>query len=95
MRTEGRRSLGPLNRRYGTPAKIGMRITADGKPGTIISGRGHHLGIRLDGEKHSGTWHPTWRIDYGDGIDYGARYDERIRAFNRWLNPGREGAEGR
>jgi hypothetical protein len=88
VRPEGRRSLGPLNRRYGTPAKVGQRITADGKPGTIIAGCGHHLRIRLDGEKHAGTWHPLWHIDYGDGIDYGMAYDERIKAFNRALIAG-------
>lgn len=30
----------------------------------------------------------TWHIDYGDGIDHGARYDARVEAFNRAIAAG-------
>lgn len=79
----GRRSLTHVRERYGVPAQRGMRVVANGRPGTITCADGHHLMIRLDGEKRSGRWHPTWEIDYGDGIDYGALYDARVEAFNR------------
>lgn len=49
---------------YNVPAKRGMRVVADGKPGTIIGFNGAHLRIRLDGETRAGNWHPTWRIEY-------------------------------
>lgn len=49
---------------YKVPAKRGMRVVANGKPGTIIGFSGAHLRIRLDGEKYAGNWHPTWRIEY-------------------------------
>ena len=79
-------SMDYVRNRYGVPAKRGKRVIANGKPGTIVAARGGHLCIRLDGEKHTGRWHPTWEMDYGDGIDYGARYDARVEAFNRALN---------
>jgi hypothetical protein len=55
---------------YKVPAKRGMRVVADGKPGVITGFAGARLRIRLDGEKHSAPWHPTWRIHYltADGI---------------------------
>lgn len=49
---------------YNVPAKRGMRVTADDKPGTIVAFRGNYLGIRLAGDRHITYWHPTWRIDY-------------------------------
>ena len=49
---------------YGIPAKRGMRVLADGKLGTVIGFDGAHLRIRLDGEKRTSYWHPTWRIEY-------------------------------
>ena len=49
---------------YGVPAKRGMRIVANGKPGTIVGFDGEHLRVRIDGEKFIGNWHPTWRIEY-------------------------------
>lgn len=82
----GRYSLDYVRSYYGVPAKRGMRVIADGKPGVITSGDGAHIRIRLDGEKRSGRWHPLWRMDYGDGIDYGAAFDARIEDFNDWLN---------
>lgn len=70
----GRYSLDYVCRRYGVPAKRGMRVVADGESGIITCGDGQYLRIRLDSEKRSGRWHPTWHIDYGDGIDYGESF---------------------
>lgn len=43
---------------YGVPAKRGGRVTYQGNPGTITGHSGPHLKVRLDGEKHSGIYHP-------------------------------------
>lgn len=79
-------SMAYVRDRYGVPAKRGARVIADGKPGTIVAARHGHLRIRLDGERRTGSWHPLWRMDYGDGTDHGAIYDARVEAFNRALN---------
>lgn len=49
---------------YKVPAKRGMRVVADGKPGVIAGFAGAYLRIRIGGEKRTGLWHPTWRIEY-------------------------------
>lgn len=52
------------------PAKVGGRVrytgAEDGQPrdGTIVGGRGGYVQIRLDGEKHAGSYHPTWKLEY-------------------------------
>lgn len=52
---------------YGVPAKRGMRVIVDGKPG-IITGttRGPmHLRVRFDhAPKHTIPTHPTWEVEY-------------------------------
>lgn len=54
---------------YGIPAKRGMRVIADGKPGVITGSRGGYLIIRLDGwEKgNKRAYHPTWEMQYLQG----------------------------
>lgn len=79
-------SLPAIRRRYGVPAKRGGRVTFEGRPARITAASGHHLRLRLDGEKgRTGRYHPLWRIDYLDGIDHGAAYDRRVEAL---LGPG-------
>ena len=56
--------FGYVRAMYDVPAKRGMRVIANGKPGRITSGAGHRIRVRLDGERHSGFWHPTWRMEY-------------------------------
>ncbi len=41
-----------------------MRVRADGKLGTITNGDGQYIRVRIDGEKLSGSWHPTWNMAY-------------------------------
>lgn len=53
-----------VRRYYKVPAKRGMRVVADGKPGQIVGFSGQYLRIRLDGEKCIRNWHPTWHIEY-------------------------------
>jgi hypothetical protein len=52
------------------PAKRGMRVRYNGpsgvRYGTIKSARGGYLRILLDGDKHAGSFHPTWALDYLD-----------------------------
>ncbi len=52
---------------YGVPARIGMRVVVDGKPGIIVKDCGHHLGVNFDADKPGlvKRCHPTWKITYG------------------------------
>jgi len=53
---------------YHVPAMRGGRVryTGDRSPrlGTITGTRHGSLRIRLDGEKHSAPFHPTWELEY-------------------------------
>jgi hypothetical protein len=58
-----------IRRYYGVKAKRGGRVRYTGgssgeRLGTIKSARGGYLMILLDGDKHAGTFHPTWKIEY-------------------------------
>jgi hypothetical protein len=59
-------SMRRIREYYRVPAKRGMRIICDGKPGTIVasSHSNMHLILRLDGHKHTVPAHPTWRMEY-------------------------------
>lgn len=66
---------------YGVPAKRGGRVeytpckgsqAKPGKLGTITGARGPHLLIRLDDEKASHPYHPTWELRYLDSPEGGA-----------------------
>lgn len=53
---------------YHVPAKTGGRVRYTGetpcREGTIKKAYGQYLGIRLDGEKQIGRYHPTWALQY-------------------------------
>lgn len=49
---------------YKVPAKIGGLVLYNGRPGVIVAGYKQYLRIRLDGEKRSGIYHPTYLIEY-------------------------------
>ncbi|ELY6122524.1 TPA: hypothetical protein LUJ82_000852 [Acinetobacter baumannii] len=56
-----------IRKMYGVPAKRGMRVLAEGKPGVITGTRKDgtmHLTIKLDGENKSRYFHPTWEMKY-------------------------------
>lgn len=61
-----------IRKTYNVPARRGGRIEYCGgkKPelGTITVARGAYLLIRLDGQKASFPYHPTWSIRYLDGV---------------------------
>lgn len=50
--------------KYRVPAKRGARIKYSGIPGKITGSDGGYLLIKLDGEKKSKRFHPTWNIEY-------------------------------
>lgn len=58
---------------YGVPAKRGARVEytpcegskdAAARLGTVTGTSGPHLLIRLDGEKVSRPYHPTWQLRF-------------------------------
>ncbi|ACI12693.1 hypothetical protein PBI_EISH_80 [Mycobacterium phage Eish] len=51
---------------YRVPAKRGMRVVFDGRPGRILSVDGPYLMLHLDSDpKNLRTRvHPTWRMEY-------------------------------
>ena len=59
-----------IRRGYRVPAKRGGRVIYHGSEpaqmGTIKSARHAHLRILLDGYKHTGEFHPTWKLEYLD-----------------------------
>ena len=60
-------SIAYIREHYGVPAKVGRRVryTWRGERyGTIVGTSGQYLRIRLDGEKRSGLYHPTWEVEY-------------------------------
>ncbi len=61
-------SLHWIRKTYGVPARRGFRVEYTGRPapilGTITGANGGRLKIRLDGEKHSRSYHPTWELRY-------------------------------
>lgn len=63
-------SIDHIRESRGVPAKVGGRVrytgSADGVPreGKIVGTRGGYLLIRLDGQKHSQSFHPTWKLEF-------------------------------
>jgi len=65
-------SMAYIRHQYKVPAKRGARVeymssARDGSElmqGTIVGSTGAYLRVRLDGNKHSGRFHPTWNIVY-------------------------------
>lgn len=46
------------------PAKRGMRVTVNGRPGVITSFPEQYIAVRFDGNTHAALCHPTWRVIY-------------------------------
>lgn len=54
---------------YGVPAEIGGRVIFNcpgigPRHGTITGAQNAHIRIKLDGEKVSKPYHPTWNLTY-------------------------------
>lgn len=45
---------------YKVPAKRGRKVIVIGKLGIITGSKGAYLRVRLEGEKGSSLYHPTW-----------------------------------
>ncbi|MBB3665963.1 hypothetical protein FB384_004922 [Prauserella sediminis] len=60
-------SLDYIRRHYGVPAKRGGRIRDyQGRSGVITGAADASLTVRLDGERRSVRYHPTWQITYDE-----------------------------
>lgn len=53
-----------IRKAYAVPAKIQGRIKYEGKLGTIVGESHGRLRIKLDGERVTGNYHPTYHIEY-------------------------------
>ena len=57
-----------IRNRYGVPAKRGARVRYTGgtriDEGTIVGTHKQYVRIRMDGDQHAGTYHPTWELEY-------------------------------
>lgn len=66
-------SMSLVRKSYGVPAKRGGRVIYLGgerpEHGTICGARGVYLKIRMDGDTHSGPYHPTWMLEYVSSRD--------------------------
>lgn len=60
----------PINRtdefrlRHRLPIYRGVRVTVDGKPGSITGIKGDRIMVRFDDRKFSVPCHPWWRVVY-------------------------------
>lgn len=54
-------SMTYIRRAYDVPAKRGARVRYKGKLGVITGSYHQYLRIRLDGEKRSDVYHPSFR----------------------------------
>ena len=64
-------SMEYIRKTYGVPAKRGGHVKVSiGKDrdipvdGVIVGSKGARLRIRIAGQKHILSYHPTWRIEY-------------------------------
>jgi len=62
-------SMKYIREHYDVPAKRGGKVKYTGDidcphVGVIIGSRGAYLRIRFPEWKHTGTFHPTWEIEY-------------------------------
>ena len=61
-------SMNYIRSTYNVPAKRGARVEylypSPARMGTIVGSVGARLRIRLDGDKHSRIFHPTWMLVY-------------------------------
>lgn len=56
--------IADLRRHRKVPARRGMPVTVDGKPGVILGARDGKLKVRFEGQKHTVYCHPRWKVKY-------------------------------
>lgn len=88
-------SLERIRSLYGVPAKRGARVVyfGDGKLARgVVTGSAHmYIRVRLDGERRSGRYHPTWMLDYEDAPSlavYIPAKDDPANVANRTASEG-------
>lgn len=61
-------SMEYIRKHYTQNARRGARVQYTGEAvaqqGTITGTCGARLRVRMDGEKHTGIYHPTWEMHY-------------------------------
>lgn len=58
-------SLAYISTTYGVPANIGQRVRVyDRLEGEIVGGYHAYIQVKIDGEKGTRIYHPTWMIEY-------------------------------
>jgi hypothetical protein len=62
-----------IRERYKVPAEVGRRVFYKGQLGIITSARGCYIRVRLDGEKRSDIYHPTWEMVYLEPVPHRGR----------------------
>lgn len=73
---------------YKVPAKRGMGVTVDGRPGVIVSFPGQYIGVRFVGDKHTSRCHPTWEVVYINPAPPAARETRLYRIkVTSWPTP--------
>lgn len=60
-----------VNQNYGLSVRHGQRVKYTGRPGVELFGKvtgveGGYVMIKLDGQRHSFHYHPTWELSYLD-----------------------------
>ncbi len=48
-----------INQTYNLKVKNGMAVAYEGKIGTVTGSTGQYVMVKLNGEKHSDSYHPT------------------------------------
>lgn len=76
-----------ITRTYNVPAAIGRRVIVNGKPGTIIEDRGHHIGVNFDTDRpgRSSPCHPTWEVKYLEEIVKPRKASRGAQRYRDWL----------
>lgn len=77
-----------INKTYGVNACIGRRVTVYGDTGTIVSDKGHHLGVNFDKDKPQRvlSCHPTSEVVYHDEVVKPRKVGRSARRYQEWLN---------
>ena len=47
-------------------AKLGMKVSVEGRMGTIVGFHGLNLAVYFDGEYNYSNCHPHWKVTYYD-----------------------------
>jgi hypothetical protein len=76
-----------VNKTYGVNACVGRRVVVNGKAGTIIEDRGHHIGVNFDTDKPGRALpcHPTWEVQYLEEVVQPHRMTASQRRYQEYL----------